>query len=227
MARISGIGACLFGAALMVVAGLVADQGAFFVAFLAIFALCAAAFGWWIWVNGLRMARLRAVLMPDALHIVAHGGRHLWFQRGLAKAVVPWAEVQGFTGMRVLNPASPNRTQTTYILYTQRGDFTLNDVQWNHLDGLVREVSARIGRAPGEVAPERSAVRAEIQAGQRRLYSFQRILGWTMVIACGPLLALTVLGGFIQGFSADLARASVFLLLGLGLGVSMTRFYRQ
>jgi hypothetical protein len=227
IARISGIGAFLLGAVVLAAAVMVASEGAFFVVFLGVFGLCALAFGWWIWVNGSRMAKLRAVVTPDALHIVAHSGRHLWFQRGLAEAAIPWGEVQGLTDVRVLNPAAPNRTQNTYILYTQRGDFTLNDVQWNDLEGLMREVSARSGRAPGEIAPERSAVRAEVKAGQRRLYSFQRILGWILVVGCAPLLLLLVLGGCIDGFSGDLARVAVFLAVGLALGVSMIRFYRK
>jgi hypothetical protein len=113
------------------------------------------------------------------------------------------------------------------VLYTKRGDFTLNDVQWDNLAAMVREVSARSGRSTGEVAPQRAAARAEIQAGTRRLFSFQRIFGWTLVIPCAALLLLVILGGLARGFTADLARASVYLAIGLGLGVGMIRFYRK
>jgi len=227
VARIFGTGACLFGVGMTVVAGMVADQGALMVEFLGCLGLCGAGFGCWMLVNGARMIKLRAVLTPDALHIVAHSGRHLWIQRGLGEATIPWAEIQGFTDMKVMNPASVYGAQTTYVLYTKRGDFTLNDMQWDNLAMMVREVSARSGRFPGEVAPERAAARAEIQAGTRRLFSFQRIFGWMLVIPCAALLLLVILGGLAGGFTGDLARASIYLAIGLGLGAGMIRFYRK
>jgi hypothetical protein len=206
---------------------LTAYQGVFYLCFFGILGLCAAVFGIWMLVNGSRATRLRAVVTPEGLHLVAHQGRHLMFQRGLVEATIPWAEIQGFSDMRTLNMATPSHVQTTYVLYTSRGDFTLNDVQWDHLSNLMQEVSARTGRMPGQVAPERAAAQADVKAGERRVYSFQRIFGWIIVVICTPLMLLVVIAGLAQGFSADLGRATSYLLLALTLGGSMTRYYKK
>ena len=206
---------------------LTAGEGAFDLYFFGIFGLCAATFGVWMWAQGVRIGKLRAVLLPDALHLVAHRGRHLVFQRGIAEVTIPWAEIQGFSEMRTLNIASRKRTQMTYILFTNRGDFTLNDIQWDNLADLVREVSMRIDRLPGVVAPERAAALAEVKSGERRIFSVQRIFGWVVVVTCVLLAVLLFLGGLMQGFSADLLKAAIFLLFALSVGVSMIRYYRK
>ncbi len=227
ISRIVGAGACLFGAGMSALAILFADQGAFDLVFFGCAGLCAGLFGIWMLVNGSRTARLRAVVTPDAFHIIAHRGRRLVLQSGLAEATLPWVDVQGFTSMQTLNIALPDRIQTTYILYTKAGDFTLNNVQWDNLSGLVDEISRRTGRTPGEVAPERAEAHAEVEAGKRRVGSFQRISGWAIVIACAPLLLLVIVGGFAQGFSADVIKAAGFLALALSLGALLVRFYRK
>jgi hypothetical protein len=220
VARIFGVGACLVGAMVVLV-------GATFSAFVVVMGVCSVAFGGWMLVNAVRIARLRAVLTPDGLDIVAHAGRRLWIQGGLASAVVPWNEVQGFTDMKVLNAAASGGAQTTWILYTNRGDFTLNDMQWENLPGLVHQVSARIGRAPGDVAPERAAALNQVKAGERRLSSWQRSFGWIVVGICALLLLLILIGLFTAGFSPGLVSGSAFLLVAMGLGIGMIRFYRK
>jgi hypothetical protein len=170
---------------------------------------------------------LRAVLTPQALHLVAHRGRHLVLQRGLAEVTTPWTDIQGITGMQSPNFALPGRIQTTYILYTKSGDFTLDNVQWDDLAGLIAEITRRSGLVPGEVAPERAESRAEVETGKRRVGSFQRILGWIIVILCAPLLLLVIVGGIAQGFSADVVKAAGFLAVALSLGASLVRFYSK
>ncbi len=227
VAWICGAGACLFGVAMLALGILTARQDAFDLYFFSFIGACASAFGLWIVINGFWMTKLRAIVTPESLHLVAHRGRHLALQRGLAEATVPWAEIQGFSDMRTLNMNTKTRTQTTYILYTSQGDFTLNDIQWENLAGLVHAVSAHTGRKPGEVSPERSSTRAQVEASKRRLFALERIFGWILVGLCTPVLLLVILGGFIQGFSADLVRGGFMLMLAISLGSAMIRFYHK
>jgi hypothetical protein len=227
MARSFGIGACLFGAGFLALGILTADDGLFNLVFFGLMGFGAAAFGTFLLVNGSRAAQLHATLTPEALHLVAHRGRQMIFQRGLAEATIPWAEVQGFTSMTTLNIGTTTGTQNTYVLYTSQGDFTFNDIQWDNLEGLLWEVCARTGRTPDEVAPERAPAVAEVQAGKRRVFAFQRIFGWAILILCVPLMLLVILGGIIRGFSADLVSAASFLLLANVLGSAMIRYYRK
>ena len=227
IAKALGVGALLFGAAFLALGILIAGQGAAIVVFFVLIGMFAASYGVWMYVHGLRMARLRAAVTESGLHLVAHVGRHLVFQRGLAEAAISWGEIQGISDMRTLNMNAPGGTQTTYILYTSRGDFTLNDTQWDNLAALVREISVRTGRKPGTVSPERSAAVAQVQTGKRRVRGFQRAFGWTIVILCAPLLLLVILGAFLQGFSGDLMTAASFLLFAIALGAAMIRYYRN
>lgn len=226
-AWIGGGGACLFGVAMLALAILNAHQDAFLLYFFGLMGVSASAFGLWMVVHGFWMTKLRAIVTPGALHLVAHRGRHLILESGLAEAAIPWAEIQGFSSMRILNISAETRTQTTYILYTNRGDFTLNDIQWDNLAGLVREVSARTGRNPGEVAPERSVARKEVETGKRRVFGLQRTFGWITLGLSLPLLLLVILGGFIDGFSANLVSGGFMLTVAIGLGSTMIRFYRR
>jgi hypothetical protein len=226
IAQFCGAGAILLGAALLALAILTASESAFNLYFFGFMGLCAAAFGVWMLVSGFQMAKLRATVTAEALHIVAHAGRHLALQRGLAEATIPWAEIQGITDMHTLNMSAATGTQTTYILYTSRGDFTLNDIQWDDLPGLIGEISARTGRAPGQVAAERAVASADVKAGKRRLFAVLRIFGWTVIVLSAAMLLLVIAGGFIQGFSRDLLSAGFMLMFAISLGYAMVRYYR-
>jgi hypothetical protein len=145
----------------------------------------------------------------------------------LAEATIPWPDVQGFSTVDILNPAAQSGTQITYILYTKSGDFNLNDLQWDNLKGLVKEISRHTGRPIGEVAPERAAAQIEVKAGERRMFSFQRTFGWIIVGICAALLLLVMLGGLLTRFSVDAAKAAIFLVCAMVLGASLIRFYRR
>jgi len=227
VARIVGSGACLFGAAMLALGILTAHQSAFFLVFFGLIGAGSGAYGIWMLLQGLYISRLRASLTPETLELTAHAGRHLWFQHGLATARLPWAEVQGFTTMATPNLNARSGLQNTYILCTKQGDFTLSDIQWENLAALMREISARTGRAPGEVAEQRAATKAQIESGKRRVYSFQRMLGWTVVIACVPLALLALIAGIVAGFSVGLVRALSMLTIAASLGASLVRYYRK
>lgn len=228
LAGFSGLVACLCaGLFLMLATYESSGQGAGTAAFLGIAAVVAGAFGVWMLVNAWRISKLRATLTPEALHLVAHGGRRIWLQRALAEATIPWAEVQGFSHVGILNPAAKGGTQTTYILYTRQGDFTLNDIQWNNLAGLIDEISRRTARPSGEVAPERTVALDQVHAGERRMFWVLRVLGWILAGMCAILLLPLIVDAFSSGISGDIARAAIFLAIAITLAGSMIRYYRR
>jgi hypothetical protein len=186
IARCAGAGSCVFAVALIGLGLLTERESRPTLVFFGLIALAALVFGTFFLWQARIMTRLRAEVSPHGLRITAHAGRHLWLQRGIASAEIPWAEVQGFSAMRTLNTAMKENVQATWFLYTARGDFTLNDVQWADLDGLVREIESYTGREPDDVAPARASTQAEMKSGQRRLFSVQRFFGWTIVIVCAP-----------------------------------------
>ncbi len=224
---IVGVVACLCAGLLLVSAGELAGQSVGSAIFFSIFGVAAAAFGVWMWLMGSRIFKLRATVTGDALKLMAHSGRGIWMQRSLAEATIPWAEVQGFSCVGILNPSAKDGTQSTYILYTKRGDFTLNDVQWNNLAGLMREISVHTGRPAGEVTQERTAAVEQVHAGERRMFSIQRILGRILLGISAAMLLLVALGVLAEGFSSDLAKAAFFLIFAMSAGWSMIRFYRR
>jgi hypothetical protein len=71
--------------------------------------------------------------------------------------------------------------------------------------------SARSRRIParlvGDVVPECAAAMAAVEASKRHVFSFQRAFGWILVMVCIPVALLVLLGGIVQGFSADLVKA--------------------
>jgi hypothetical protein len=222
-----GAGACLLGLPFVALGLATAHQDIFYLWFFGLLGLLITAFGIYMMFSGHAIAKLRADVRTEALHLIAHRGRHLTFQLGLAEATIPWSEIQGLSTMRTLNMNTKTRTQITYILYSKRGDFTLNDIQWDNLAGLVREISVRTGRAVGKIAPERNATRIAVEAGKRRVFKAQRILGWIVVGVCVPALLLLILGGLIQGYSVALLDAGFMLMLAISLGSALIRFYRK
>jgi len=46
-----------------------------------------------------------------------------------------------------------------------------------------------------------------VEATKRHVFYFQRAFGWILVIICIPVALLVLLGGGVQGFSADLVKA--------------------
>ena len=227
IARIFGSGACLFGIAGLALGILTAHQSWFLLCFFGLMGVCVGAFGAWLAAHGQRLARLRAEVRSDGLLLTAHSGRHVWFQRGLATARIPWADIQGFTSMRTMNMSAKSGSQATYILYTRQGDFTLVDLQWENLDGLLGEITARTGRAPETVAEERAAAKAEIQAGERKVYVLMRGFGWAAVIVCVPMAVVVLIEGVAQGFSRDVGRGLCLLVIACSIGSSMIRYYRK
>jgi hypothetical protein len=227
VARIFGILACLFGVFVVVVLFQVPEPVVWLYVFGGIFGLCAVATGGWMLVNASQIARLRAIATPDELRIVAHAGRAMGLTRKLAEAVIPWAEVQGVAGSSTFNQTRSGGVQTNYILYTNRGDFTLDVRLWANVAGLIREVCARSGRKPGEIAPERSAALAGLRTGERRSASRTRIFGWILAIACTAMLAIVGIAGLNGDSSTSLIRFAIYLAMGIGVGISMIRFRRK
>jgi hypothetical protein len=226
--RIAGVGACFMGAGFLAIAILQTQDngGVGLLLFFSLFALGACGFGVFLLFNSVWASRLRAVVQPDALHLIAHQGRHAVLTRGLREAAIPWPDIQGFSSFRTPNPSARGNVQKTYILYTSQGDFTLNDVQWENLDALMSEISKRTGRPAEEVAPQRAQSRAEIRTTERRIFSMQRLIGWIAVAICAPMLIL-VLIAMTQGFSAGLGVSAVYLFIGASLGMSLIRFHRK
>jgi hypothetical protein len=222
-----GIGLCFAAAVSLVVPFNMATPLVSLEALFCAFGLFAGVTGVRSWVSGSRGARLRAVLTPDALRIVAHAGRHPWYYQPLAEASIPWTEIQGVMERRVSNLPGPGGIQTTYILYSKRGDFTLRDIQWVNLEIMIREITARSGRVLGEIAPERSAVLTEVNSKERRAATRQRVFGWFLLIVCVPWAVVVVITGLSQGFSSGLIRAAAYLFVGLAAGISMVRFSRR
>jgi hypothetical protein len=225
IAALSGLVSCLCAGLLGWAAFELADHGVGSIIFFASVGVLSGAFGAWMLLNGWRMSKLRAHITTEALHLNAQRGRSLWLPGPLEDVVVPWAEVQGFSHVDFLNPGAG--VQSNYILYTNRGDFTLNDVQWDNLPGLLEQISSHTGRRDGEVASERSAAQIELAGAKRRMFSIQRIFGWCIFIVSAALLLLVIVGGLVSGFNVGLAKALGVLGLAMSLGGSMARFYRR
>jgi hypothetical protein len=224
IARTFGVGSCLGATGMLALAYLTRADGVLVAGFFSIFGICAFAFGGFLLMHAGRMSRLYAKITPSALHLTAHRGRRVWLQQDVGDAVIPWGEIQGFSKTQYLS--SGYGTQTT-ILYTARGDFTFNDTQWRNLDGILSHISAKTGRAAGEIASERAGARSEVQTQVRRMYSLQRTLGIVVVVIAAPLSVLVFVEGVAHGFSADLFRGLVFLVFAAALGIAMVRFYKQ
>jgi hypothetical protein len=227
VARIFGAIACMGAVLVLAIAATVGRQTPGMIAFLGVFGLVWAAFGAWMLFAASRMARFRAVLTPSALRVTASRGRSIWFQGDVAEVTVSWPDVQGFDRVDTLNPSAQSGTQSTYILLTKAGDFSLNNVQWENLDGLIREVVRRTGHGAGQVASERAAAQAEIQAKERRMSSAQRVFGWIVLVTSGLMLLAVMVGTLATGFSSDLLKAALFLVFAMSVGASVIRFYRR
>jgi hypothetical protein len=224
--RISGLMACLASVSLLAVAGETVGQAAGMAAACTVFALAVAVFGVWMLVTAARISSFRATLTPEALRLAATGGRGIWLQGAVTEHTIAWAEVQGFSRVDVMNPAEQGGAQATYILYTKRGDFNLNNVQWQNLEGLMREMARRSGHAAGEVAPERTAAQTELHRSEHRMRSVLRVFG-SIILAMSGAMLLLVLPGLSTGFSSDLAKAGFVLVFAVSAAVSMIRFYRR
>lgn len=230
MARIFGAIACC-GSLLVLVAGITlghtAGQGRAMFGVLGLFCPIWIAFGVWMLFTASRMSRFRAIVTPGALRLVAAQGRSIWFQGSVAEVTAAWTEVQGFSRVDTPNPAARGGAQSTYILFTKGGDFSLNSIQWENLDGLMLEIARRSGHSAGEVAPERAATEAQLQVSERRMSSVQRVLGWIILVASGAILLPVIAGLLSRGPSADLGRAVFFLIFAMAVAASMIRFYRR
>jgi hypothetical protein len=55
----------------------------------------------------------------------------------------------------------------------------------------------------------------------------QRTFGWIALGLSIPLLLLVILGGFIDGFSVNLVNGGLMLMVAIGLGSTMIRFYSR
>lgn len=227
MARIFGIAACAGSAAVVVAAVTVGRQTPGLLPVIGFFGLLWAALGAWMLFAAARMSRFRAIVTPAALRLTASQGRSIWFQGASAEAIIPWPEVQGFSRADTPNPAAQGGAQSSYILYTKEGDFSLNSLQWENLDGLIQQIAKRTGHGAGEVASERAAAQTELRSSERRMRSIQRVFGWIVLITSG-LLLLPVLGTlFSTGMTADTGKAAIFLLFAMGVAASVIRFYRR
>lgn len=226
LARIFGAVAALAAIAMIAIAAARGRQTAGLTPLLGFFGLIWGAFGAWMLYAASRMSRFRAIVTPAALRLIASKGRSVWFQGALAEATIPWLEVQGFSRVDTANPAAPGGAQATYLLYTKDGDFSLNNLQWENLDLLMREIARRSGHGADQIAPERAAAQSELRSSERRLRSVQRVLGWVVLVTSGILLLPVIAGALAHGFSSDLGKAAMFLVLAMGVAASVIRFYR-
>jgi hypothetical protein len=230
MARIFGAIACAGSLLVLVAAGITlrtTGQAQAIFGVLGLFCAIWIAFGVWMLITASRMSRFRAIVTPGALRLVAAKGRSVWFQGSVAEITTPWTDVQGFSRVDTPNPAARGGAQSTYILFTKGGDFSLNSIQWENLDGLIAEIARRSGHSAGEVAPERAAAEAQLQVSERRMSSVQRVFGWIILVASGAMLLPVIVGMLARGPSVDLARAALFLIFAMGVAASMIRFYRR
>lgn len=171
-----------FVSLLLVLAWATAESGAFITAalFLSIFAI-------WFTVIALQIWRLKAVVSDTALDLTAHGGARVWMTGGLKSAVIPWNEIQGIQ-MVDLPMQEPN-----YIVFSSRGDFTINGTQFNDASRLAGEIAARSGRELGAVPEGRGEAVAQVQKSTSGAQTFLKVCGWVAAVM-GILMVLAVLG---------------------------------
>jgi hypothetical protein len=222
MARITGGGACGIALVMLLLAFL-SRHDFLFCGVAVILGLWAAVFGGWLLAHAARLARLRVVLGPSSVRIVAP----LWFARRLTATEIPWSCVDRFDDVQIPNSSWPRGAQTFCILYTRQGQFTLDGGQWQNLSALRREIALRTGCVPGDSSSARSAAQSSVQLTQRRAHHLQRMLGKLVAAVSAPLFLMAVVGGVVNGYSADLCRGMIFLFFAFSLGVAMARFYRR
>jgi hypothetical protein len=223
IAILCGVMACLCAALFVLVLSQLAAPGIGAVIFFALLTIAAGAFGGWMLLTGWRIRRLHATVTPQALTLAAQRGHKPWLPGPLAQITIPWSEVQGFETFDVRG----QEARSNYVLYTSRGDFTLNAAHWHNLDGLLQEVASRTGKASGQVSAERGAAQIELQSARQRMSSAQRIFGWVILCISTPLLLLVIIGMLADGLNGGLFNAAFALGLAISLGAVMAGIGRR
>jgi hypothetical protein len=180
-------------------------------------------FGLWLMALGIGIWRAHVVVTDEGLEIYAHRFS-MWSLRKMRRAKLTWNEVAGVQPFALTNMLATDGVQREFIVYTSAGKFNIPELMWPDAQQIAAQISARIGKAVGDLSAVTEPVvgnRPSDQRGTRIMHGigwFTQMMGW--LFAALSIVALC--GGL------SLREMSYMLMLSMGLvvaGSSLRRFH--